>query len=85
MVFGSKFAVNLDARRDRRLPELEIVVLSRGFGEWQENTSSAIVPALGLVNNFVASFEEYPRRIASFTASDEDISTRIMSAASPPQ
>jgi arylsulfatase len=58
---------------------------ARGFDEWQENRSWAIGPALGLVNKFVASFEEYPPRIASFSASVEDMSNRIMSAAPPPQ
>ncbi|EAV42778.1 hypothetical protein SIAM614_15577 [Stappia aggregata IAM 12614] len=85
MVFGSKFAANLDACRDRPLPELEIVARSRGFDEWPENRSWAIGPALRLVSKFVASFEEHPPRTASFSASDDDMSTRIMSAASPPQ
>ncbi len=58
---------------------------ARGFDEWQENRSWAIGPALGLVNKFVASFEEFPPRIASFSTSVEDMSKRIMNAAPPPQ
>ncbi|WP_240722850.1 arylsulfatase [Poseidonocella sp. HB161398] len=58
---------------------------ARGFDEWQENRSWAIGPALGLVNEFVASFEEFPPRIASFSTSVEDMSRTIMQAAPPPQ
>ncbi|MCA1285423.1 sulfatase-like hydrolase/transferase [Salipiger bermudensis] len=58
---------------------------ARGFDEWQENRSWAIGPALGMVNNFVASFEEFPPRIASFSTSVEDMSQQIMQAAPPPQ
>ncbi len=58
---------------------------ARGFDEWQENRSWAIGPALALVNQFVASFEQFPPRIASFSTSVEDMSKQIMQAAPPPQ
>ncbi|MHC9237092.1 arylsulfatase [Pseudooceanicola sp. 502str34] len=58
---------------------------ARGFDEWQENRSWAIGPALGLVNSFVASFEEFPPRVASFSTSVEEMSKTIMEAAPAPQ
>ncbi|WP_162683260.1 hypothetical protein [Rhodobacteraceae bacterium DSL-40] len=58
---------------------------ARGFDEWQEHRSRAIGPALGPGNRFVASFEEFPPRIASFRASVEDMSRQIMAAAPAPQ
>ena len=42
---------------------------ARGFDEWQENRSWAITPAIAMVERFVASFEEFPPRQASFTPS----------------
>ena len=38
---------------------------ARGFDEWQENRSWALAPAVGVVQKFFASFEEYPPRQSS--------------------
>lgn len=51
---------------------------ARGFDEWQENRSWAISPALGVVQKFFASFEDYPPRQASFDADVEKIMDEMM-------
>jgi hypothetical protein len=50
---------------------------ARGFDEWQENRSWAIAPAIGVVQNFVASFEEYPPSQTSFTPSAAGLTERL--------
>ncbi len=51
---------------------------ARGFDEWQENRSWAIQPALVVVQQFMKSFEDYPPRQASFSASAGDVSEKLM-------
>ena len=51
---------------------------ARGFDEWQENRSWAISPALGVVQKFFASFEDYPPRQASFDADVGKIMDEMM-------
>ncbi|WP_296990819.1 arylsulfatase [Thalassospira sp. UBA1131] len=46
---------------------------ARGFDEWQENRSWTLAPAIGVVNKFFQSFEEYPPRQASFTVDVDEI------------
>jgi len=52
---------------------------ARGFDEWQENRSWAITPAMGVVQKFVASFEDYPARQASFSPSAAGMVDKMMS------
>jgi arylsulfatase A-like enzyme len=54
---------------------------ARGFDEWQENRSWAIQPALAVVGRFVESFEDYPARQASFSASAAGIVEKMMTPA----
>jgi len=49
---------------------------ARGFDEWQENRSWALAPAVAVVRQFFASFEEYPPRQTSL---DFDMSQIIKS------
>lgn len=51
---------------------------ARGFDEWQENRSWALSPAMGVVQKFVASFEEYPPRQASVDFDTKEIMKTMM-------
>ncbi|WP_052699922.1 arylsulfatase [Martelella endophytica] len=51
---------------------------ARGFDEWQENHSWAINPAMGVVSQFVESFEEFPPRQASFSPKTSGMVEMIM-------
>jgi arylsulfatase len=51
---------------------------ARGFDEWQENRSWAIPAALGIVQKFVQSFEDYPARQTSFSPSAAGIVEKMM-------
>lgn len=51
---------------------------ARGFDEWQENRSWALSPAMGVVQQFVESFEEYPPRQASMDFDTEEIMRTMM-------
>jgi arylsulfatase A-like enzyme len=55
---------------------------ARGFDEWQENRSWAISPAIGVVQKFVKSFEDYPARQASFNASTAGLVEKMMAPSS---
>ncbi|MBB5353336.1 arylsulfatase [Haloferula luteola] len=55
---------------------------ARGFDEWQENRSWALVPALGVVQNFFKSFEEYPPRQASLDFDTSEIIKSMMQTSS---
>jgi arylsulfatase A-like enzyme len=55
---------------------------ARGFDEWQENRSWAISPAIGVVQKFVKSFEDYPARQASFNASAAGLVEKMMAPSS---
>ena len=46
---------------------------ARGFDEWQENRSWTLAPAIGVVNQFFASFKDYPPRQASFSVDVDQI------------
>jgi len=50
---------------------------TRGFDEWQENRSWAIAPAIGLVQRFVRSFEDYPPRQESFSPSAAGLTEQL--------
>ncbi|WP_226581387.1 arylsulfatase [Acuticoccus sediminis] len=52
---------------------------ARGFDEWQENRSWSISPALSVVQKFIASFEDYPARQASFSPSTSGMVEKMMS------
>jgi arylsulfatase len=51
---------------------------ARGFDEWQENRSWTLAPAIGVVQQFFASFEEYPPRQASMEVNVDDIMRDMM-------
>ena len=55
---------------------------ARGYDEWQENRSWAIQPALGVVQRFIESFQEYPARMRSFDADTSGIMEMMMSPTS---
>lgn len=44
---------------------------------WREIRSWAIAPAVGVVQIFVKSFEEYPPRQASFARSAEELTAQL--------
>ena len=50
---------------------------ARGFDEWQEDRSWTIAPAIGVVEQFVASFKEFPPRQKSFDADMSQVTARI--------
>ena len=51
---------------------------ARGFDEWQENRSWTLAPAIGVVQQFFASFDEYPPRQASMEVNVDDIMHEMM-------
>jgi arylsulfatase len=51
---------------------------ARGFDEWQENRSWTLAPAMGMVQRFFASFQEYPPRQASLDFDAEAIMRQMM-------
>lgn len=51
---------------------------ARGFDEWQENRSWALTPALAVVQDFFASFQDYPPRQASMDFDTEQIMNDMM-------
>lgn len=51
---------------------------ARGFDEWQENRSWALAPAMGVVQQFFQSFEDYPPRQASVNFDTETIMQDMM-------
>jgi arylsulfatase A-like enzyme len=53
---------------------------ARGFDEWQENRSWAINPAIGVVQAFVESFEDFPPRQRSFSPSAAGLTDKLMGA-----
>eukprot|EP00163_Fabomonas_tropica_P015615 TRINITY_DN28423_c0_g1_i1.p1 TRINITY_DN28423_c0_g1~~TRINITY_DN28423_c0_g1_i1.p1 ORF type:complete len:510 (-),score=97.36 TRINITY_DN28423_c0_g1_i1:550-2079(-) len=55
---------------------------ARGFDEWQENRSWALIPAMGVLQTFFASFEEFPPRQESMNFDAQEIMNKMMSAAS---
>lgn len=55
---------------------------ARGFDEWQENRSWAIPAALGVVQKFVDSFEEYPARLKSFSPRTSGMVEKMMATPS---
>lgn len=55
---------------------------SRGFDQWQEDRSWALAPAMGVVQQFFASFQEFPPRQASVDFDAEAIMNDMMSGAS---
>jgi arylsulfatase len=57
---------------------------ARGFDELLENRSWTMVPALGLVERFLAAFEDCPPRQASFDADVDSIVEQIMRGANQP-
>ena len=50
---------------------------ARGFDEWQEDRSWTIAPAIGVVEQFIASFKEFPPRQKSFDADMSQVTARI--------
>ncbi|MFV0291926.1 MAG: arylsulfatase [Paracoccus sp. (in: a-proteobacteria)] len=53
---------------------------ARGFDEWQENRSWALSPAMGVIQNFFKTFEEYPPRQASMNFQVDEIIGSMMNA-----
>ena len=51
---------------------------ARGFDEWQENRSWTLAPAMGIVQRFFASFQEYPPRQASLDFDADAIMREMM-------
>ncbi len=51
---------------------------ARGFDEWQENRSWALGPAMGVVQKFFKSFEEFPPRQASLDFDTDSIMKTMM-------
>ena len=56
---------------------------ARGFDEWQENRSWTLAPAIGVVKQFFASFDEYPPRQASMEVNVDDIMHEMMEPNAP--
>ncbi len=56
---------------------------SRGFDEWQENRSWALSPAMGAVQQFFASFKDYPPRQASLDFDTDQIMRDMMNPNAP--
>lgn len=54
---------------------------ARGFDEWQENRSWALSPALAIVQQYFASFEDFPPRQASLDFDTDAIMNSMMSSA----
>jgi arylsulfatase len=57
---------------------------ARGFDEWQENRSWALAPALGIVERFFETFEDYPPRQASVDFDVDAIMDVMMRGAGQP-
>ena len=51
---------------------------ARGFDEWQENRSWTLAPALGVVQQFFGSFQEFPPRQASFNVDVDQIVEQML-------
>jgi arylsulfatase A-like enzyme len=51
---------------------------ARGFDEWQENRSWSLIPAMAVVQQFFASFEDYPPRQASMDFDTDEIMRDMM-------
>lgn len=51
---------------------------ARGFDEWQENRSWTIAPAIAKVQEFFATFKEFPPRQASMSANPDSIVEEMM-------
>jgi arylsulfatase A-like enzyme len=67
-----------------KLDPFERMHEARGFDEWQENRSWTLAPAIGIVQQFFSSFEEYPPRQASFEANVDSIVQDMMQGAKQP-
>jgi arylsulfatase A-like enzyme len=51
---------------------------ARGFDEWQENRSWTLAPAMGMVQRFFGSLQEYPPRQASLDFDTDEIMRQMM-------
>jgi hypothetical protein len=65
-----------------KLDPFERFTESRGFDEWQENRGWTIAPAMAKVQEFFASFKEYPPRMRSMESNPDAMIEQMMQSTS---